>query len=150
LGCYTTSFSLLICSLLAEINTKNIEIKNINREIGDSGVDVHSNAELRFINGFKSKVYASFKENLGAQSIINGERGSLLLNDTWFGNKNIIKIIGQKKKEISFKSYKNIYSHQIEDISNNLINGIKDSTFPVCGINESILNSKILHGWLND
>lgn len=150
LGCYTTSFSLLICSLLAEINTNNIEIKNINREIGDSGVDVHSNAELRFINGFKSKVYASFKENLGAQSIINGERGSLLLNDTWFGNKNIIKIIGQKKKEISFKSYKNIYSHQIEDISNNLINGIKDSTFPVCGINESILNSKILHGWLND
>ena len=150
LGCYTTSFSLLICSLFDEINTKNIKIKNINREIGDSGVDIHSNAELGFINGFKSKINASFKENLGRKSVINGERGSLLLDDTWFGKKNIIKMNGQNKKEISFKSYKNVYSHQIEDISKNLINGIKDPTFPVCGINESILNSKILHGWLHE
>jgi len=150
LGCYTSSFTLLISSLLDEISNKNIKIKNVNREIGDSGVDVHSNAELEFTNGFKSKVFASFKENLGRKSVINGERGSLQLDDTWFGNKSIIKIIGQNKKEISSNSYKNIYSYQIEDISKNLINGIKDSTFPVCGINESILNSKIIHGWLND
>ena len=150
LGCYTSSFTLLISSLLDEISNKNIKIKNVNREIGDSGVDVHSNAELEFTNGFKSKVFASFKENLGRKSVINGERGSLQLDDTWFGNKSIIKIIGQNKKEISSNSYKNIYSYQIEDISKNLINGIKDSTFPVCGIDESILNSKILHGWLND
>ena len=150
LGCYTISFSLLIISLMNQLNYESFKIKNILREVGDSGVDVNSKAELEYENNFNSTINASFKENLGNKSVINGEKGSITLNDTWFGSHNIIKIINKESKEIQTKPLKNIYSYQIENISKNIIDGHTDPVFPACNINESVLNSKIIHSWLND
>ena len=150
LGCYTTSFSLLIISLMNKLNYESFKIRNILREIGDTGVDVNSKAELEYGNDFYSKINVSFKENLGNKSVIKGDKGSITLNDTWFGNHNIIKIINKESKEIETKSLKNIYSYQIENISKNIIDGHTESVFPACNIDESVLNSKIIHSWLND
>ena len=150
LGCYTTSFSLFIFSLMYELSYKNFKIKNISREMGESGVDVNSKAELEYKNGLNSTIKASFKEDIGNKSVITGDKGSVILNDTWFGNLNIIKIINKKSKEIESKQVRNIYSYQIENISKNIINGLTDSIFPACNIKESVLNSKIIHNWLND
>jgi len=66
LGCYPSSFSLLIGSLKNKLSSNSFEISNILTEKGETGVDINSSAEILFQDGFKSKVYASFKDDLGS------------------------------------------------------------------------------------
>jgi predicted dehydrogenase len=149
LGCYTTSFSLLVNSILNK-NTNNYIISNIIREIGETGVDVNSSAKLEFDNKFISNIHCSFKENLGSQTVIKGEKGDIILPDTWKGHNIIIKYKNEKKKIIKFENKKNIYTYQIEQISSNLLDGITKPKFPVMNISETISNIKIIEGWLNN
>ena len=149
LGCYTTSFSLLINSILNK-NTNNFIISNITREIGETGVDVNSSAKLKFDNEFISNIYCSFKENLGSQTVIKAEKGNIIIPDTWKGQDIIVKYKNEKKKIINFKNKKNIYTYQIEQISSNLLNGITKPNFPVMNISETISNIKIIECWLNN
>lgn len=149
LGCYPTSFSLLINSLLNKKKVNNFNISNVSREIGETGVDINSSAKLLFENGFSSKVYSSFKKNLGCQSIIKGQKGKIILQDTWRGKNIIIQPNNKREKEIYFDNKKNAYSYQIEIISNNIINGLNKVEFPGMNIEETIQNTKILEIWLN-
>jgi predicted dehydrogenase len=146
LGCYSSSFSLLIASLLDNHNINNLKLINIQNEIGETGVDIDSCAELLFENGFKSIIRASFKRNLGNKSIITGDKGSLIINDTWKGNK-IIKKTDNFNEELKLNTFKNIYTHQIIKISNNIINKENKPNFPGMNLDETILNSKILEKW---
>ena len=50
LGCYPVSFSLLIASLLKNVNHKKFEIRNIKKKIGPTGVDIDAECELFFEN----------------------------------------------------------------------------------------------------
>ena len=84
LGCYTTSFSFLIASLVKNINYKNVELKNVKKKIGTTGVEIDAEGELIFEGGFISKIKASFEKNIGNKTVINGDRGSLIIKDTWF------------------------------------------------------------------
>ena len=149
LGCYTTSFSLLINSIINK-NANNVIISNIIREIGETGVDVNSSAKLKFDNEFISNIYCSFKENLGSQTVIKAEKGNIIIPDTWKGQEIIIKYKNEKEKIINFKNKKNIYTYQIEQISSNLLDGITKPNFPVMNISETISNIKIIEGWLNN
>lgn len=149
LGCYTTSFSLLINSMINKLDTINFKINNISKEFGNTGVDIHSKAEIFFENGFRSKVSASFKENLGGKSIIHGQKGNIVINDMWSGNSTVIKNIKNQSHKIKPNIKKNIYSLQIENISENLLNGLLNPTFPGKDIKETILNTKIIEGWCN-
>jgi predicted dehydrogenase len=149
LGCYTTSFSLLINSIINK-NANNFIISNIIREIGETGVDVNSSAKLKFDNEFISNIYCSFKENLGSQTVIKAEKGNIIIPDTWKGQDIIVKYKNEKKKIINFKNKKNIYTYQIEQISSNLLDGITKPNFPVMNISETISNIKIIEGWLNN
>jgi len=152
LGCYTTSFSLLINSILNNDTENNFIITDISREIGDTGVDINSRAKLNFDNNLISDIYCSFKKNFGSQSVIRAEKGDIILPDTWKGQDIIIeyKNKNKNKKSIKFENKKNIYTYQIEQISSNLLNGITKSLFPVMDISETITNIKIVEGWLNN
>ena len=147
LGCYTTSFSLLINSIVNK-NRNNFIISDITREIGETGVDICSSAKLKFDNEFISNIYCSFKKDLGSKSVIRGENADIILSDTWKGEDIIIKYKNKKNKIIKFENKKNIYSYQIEQISSNLLRGINKPIFPVMSINESISNIKIIEAWL--
>ena len=118
MGCYPSSFSLLIESL---IGNSNFEIRNVSKEIYETGVDIDSSCELIFESGFKSKIYSSFKNNLGSQSVINGEKGSITIKDTWLGVNSEIKVKSDKNYSIKFDKDKNIYSYQIQIISTCMI-----------------------------
>ncbi len=148
LGCYPSSFSLLINSIINETRVENFTISNVLKEIGETGVDINSSAELSFENGISSKIYSSFKENLGNQSEIIGEKGKIILQDTWKGKNTIIELNNNKQKIIDFKNKQNIYSHQIEKISKNILNGVKHFEFPNMNIKDTLINSKILESWL--
>ena len=146
LGCYSSSFSILIASLIDNHNINNLKLINIKNEMGETGVDIDSYAEILFENGFKSKIQSSFKRNLGNQSTISGDKGSLIINDTWKGNR-IIKKIDNSNEELELNTFKNIYTHQIIQISKNIINNENRPNFPGMNLDETILNSKIIEKW---
>ena len=148
LGCYPSSFSLLIASVLKKIDFKNFEIVDIKKDIGETGVDIDSSATIKFEGGFSSMIKSSFKKNIGNKSIINGKKGSIIINDTWFG-KGIIKVLGDKIYEIKNKSEKKIFSYEIENISEFILHDLNEASFPGMSLEETLLNTKILEEWLN-
>jgi len=149
LGCYPSSFSLLIGSLTNKIKDSDLKLTNVFKEIGETGVDINSSAELLFSDGFKSKIYASFKKNLGNKSIIKGEKGSVIVNNTWLGGDIIHCNDEGSKKIIRFGSDKNIYNYQIEEINKNLISGSIKTNFPIMSLEETLTNMKIIDNWIN-
>lgn len=149
LGCYPSSFSLLIGSLKNESNVNSIKIHNVLIEKGDTGVDIDSRADLLFQDGFKSKIHVSFKKNLGNSSVIYGENGKIILNNTWSGGEIIIHSKKSTEQKLSFENNKDIYSYQIEEISKILIKKSNKINFPVMSLNEILINMKIIDDWLN-
>jgi len=149
LGCYPTSFSLLINSLINKTEISHFSLSNIFKNVGETGVDIHSSADLLFKNGFKSKVEASFKKNIGHKSTIKGNIGEIIINNTWYGNN---KVIVKKKGNNEFKNFdknKSLYSYQIEKISENILNGNKKVEYPGMNFDETLLNMKIIDEWVN-
>ena len=150
LGCYPVSISQLIASLIPDIDCNSIKILNKKKEIGSTGVDLDSYVELQFDNKFKSKIGASFTKNLGKETRIIGEKGELLIENTWHGHPSIIKVKGEKNYEINVKCNENIYSYEIENISKSVLENKKESIYPGMSLIETLLNMKILDEWLND
>ncbi len=149
LGCYPTSFSLLINSTINKTDNLDFNLSNTFKNIGTTGVDIHSSAELLFKNGFKSKVEASFQKNVGRKSIIKGNIGEIIINNTWSGNEGIIVRKKGKNKFKNFDNKKSLYSYQIEKISENILNGIKQVEYPGMKFEETLLNMKIIDEWIN-
>ncbi len=149
LGCYPSSFSLLIGSLTNKISNNKIKLQNIQNKIGDTEVDIDARAELLFENGFESKIKASFEKSLGGKSVIKGRKGKIVINNTWKGNDNVLITKQNKTNVKSFNDSKNIYSYQIEQISENILNGQNNPTYPGMSLGETLINMKILEEWLN-
>ena len=150
LGCYPVSFSTLIGSIKSPISFDKIEIINKKIEIGPTGVDLDSFIELKFENNFKSRIGASFAKNLGNQSKITGSRGEILIQDTWTAQPSKITIKKNSKEEIiNIDCNENIYSYEIESISQSIINNQIKVNYPGLRIDDIILNMKIIDNWIN-
>ena len=149
LGCYATSFSLLVASQIKNINHKKFKIGNVKKKIGPTEVDIDSECELFFEGGFRSKIKASFEKNFGNKSIINFDKGRLIINDTWLGTSGIDIIVNGKKNTIENKLTRNVYSYQIEMISKSIMEKKNQTFFPGFTIEDTLLNTKILESWLN-
>ena len=148
LGCYPVSFSLLISSLISKFNHK-IEIKNKKNELIKTGIDVDSYIELIFENNFVSYIGTSFKKNLGKKTKIIGEKGEILIEDTWHGSPSKINIFGKKNYTIKIDSKKNIFSYEIEILSDCIIKKQKEPKYPGMTISDTYQNMKILEKWMN-
>ena len=149
LGCYPISFSTLIASMKSQTDLDKVEICNKKKEIVPSGVDLDSYIELKFQNNFKSKVGVSFTKNLGKQTTIFGTKGEIIIEDTWTANNSKIKI--KKKNEdriIEFYSNENIYSYEIENLSQNILDNKANVEYPGLTIDDIIVNMKIIDKWL--
>lgn len=148
LGCYPSSFSLLIASLKKDIDYKNFKIMNIKKEIGQTGVDIDSSAVIQFEGGFTSIIKSSFKRNIGSQSIIRGKKGSITIHDTWFGDI-IKKTIEDRTYELKKRYYPQVFSYEIENISDAILKNLKEVSAPGMSLEETLLNTKILEEWFN-
>ena len=150
LGCYPTSLTILISSLIKNINYNNPRVKVVEREIGETGVDVHAKAQIIYDNGFVSEVKASFKEETENNTIIKGKKGEILIKNTFTGIDEIKVNLGNRNYNINKKLNKNIYSLQIENISQNILDGENKVSFPGMQAYETFLNMEILENWIND
>ncbi len=149
LGCYPSSFSLLINSLN---NNKSNEFKiiDIKNEIGETGVEIDASANISFNNSFNAKLNSSFKRNLGSESTIKGTKGSIIIKDTWQGDKVILNSDKKNYDEFNLGKKKNIYSYQIEKLSEDVINGKLHPNYPGMSIKDTIQNMKIIQNWKNE
>ena len=130
---------------------KDIILENVFTEHCESGVDIFSNLKINFGNKFNSHINCSFKENLNQQTIINFEDGSLTVDQCWVPDRKMF-IVQKKRNEVSkidFKNNENIYSYEIQNISNQILNGKKNPSFPSITLEEIEINTKILCDWVN-
>ena len=151
MGCYPVSLSLLVASLMSNIDLENIKIKNKMKEMGPTNVDIDASITLEFSNKFICKLRTSFKKNLGKKTIIHGEKGQIIIEDTWHANPAIIMLKNNKaeQKEIKIEFIKNVYSYQLEAVNDSIIKDKNELIFPGMKINETLLNMKILDAWRN-
>ena len=149
LGCYPVSFSILIASLISKFDFIKTKVLNKKKEIGPTGVDMNSFAELDFGNNFRSTVGASFTQDLGKKTKIIGSKGELIIEATWHGNPSLINISGENKEKIEIKCHNNIYKYEIDILSKCILENKKEPNFPGMTINETLENMRILDKWLN-
>ena len=150
-GCYPLSLSTFINSLTHNVQLKDIILENVCSEYCESGVDIFSNLTLNFGNKFNSQIICSFKDNPNQQTIINFENGSLTINKPWLPDKEmfILQKKGDEILKIDFRNNENIYSYQIQNISNQIIKDKKTPCFPSMTLEEIEVNTKILGDWIN-
>ena len=150
LGCYPVSLSTLIGLFNSDYIYEKIEVKNIQKKLGSTGVDIDAAADLYFQNGFKSSIRASFTENLGQKSFIKGTKGNIIIQDTWTADKALVEIESETIiKKIQIESEKNIYFYEIEAISKCVIDNKNKPEFPGINFDNTLINTKILDEWLN-
>ena len=150
IGCYPVSFSIFVASLISKIDFNRIEVLNKKKEIGPTGVDMDSFAELNFGNNFKSKVSASLIKDLGKKTKIIGTKGELIIEDTWSPtNISLINVTGENKETIKIKCHDNVYAYEIYTLSTCILENKKEPNFPGMTISETLENMRILDKWLN-
>ena len=150
LGCYTTSFCVLVTSLYIDLDINKIKVKTNSKIIGATGVEIESSASINFNNKINAEVEASFISDVGFESEIIGDKGRLLIKDTWQGSPSIILIIDNKSKEIFNEAKNDCYHYQIKNISNNILDKMSKPHQPVMDFEKSYINMNILEKWKND
>ena len=150
LGCYPVSLVSFLNLITYNVDIESIKIIKVDKEICESGVDIYSNIELNFDDKFISNIKCSFKDKPDQSTVIYFENGTININDTWTPRENMFIYLkqGKEKKKINFKINKNIYSHQINNISEQLINKRTRPNFPSIDLEEIENNTKLLEQWI--
>ena len=147
LGCYPSSLSILIAKLKDPDNL-SVELKNTNVEISSTNVDIDSYTNLHFSNGFVSSIGCSFKKDLGKSTKITGSKGSMIIHDSWHCSPMKIEVGNKQIFEDKFE-FSNIFSFEINAISNSILNKKTEVDYPGVSRQETETNIMILNRWLN-
>ena len=138
-------------SLTFCVDLSDIRLEKVDTLYCESGVDIFSKAVLNFNDKFKSKITCSFKDTLDQSTKIIFENGSLHINETWTPKQNMtINLINNHNSNIiNFKNNDNIYSYQIQSISEQLLNKKITPSFPSMSMKEIEINTSIMESWIN-
>ncbi len=147
LGCYPSSFSILMAKLKSETDLDKLKIKNVKKDFGSIDVDLEAYAELHFNNDFTSKINCSFKKNLGQSTKLIGTNGEIFVENTWTCNPVKITLNGNNYDDFDH-NFNNLYSYEIEKVSECLLNNREDSIYPSMNRYETLENMKILNKWM--
>ena len=149
-GCYTTSMSLLIASLINNLDLTNSKIEDVKTDFLETNIDVSSKAKINFDDKFKSYISVSFTENLGNRTSIVGDNGKIVLENSWNSKESILEIFGKVNKKKVFNNLKNNYTLEIENVSKDIIEGKKEASFPGVNKKEIFYNTKLINSWINE
>ena len=149
LGCYTSSFCVSIASLYLDLDINKITVKSEGKKIGSTGVEVDAAASINFDNKINAEIEASFIRDIGSESVIVGEKGKIVIKDTWQGSSSISLIQGNKIEEIYNNAKNNSYYYQIKNISDNILMKMTMPQQPVMDLEKSYINMDILEKWKN-
>ena len=150
-GCYTTSFCLMIAKIIFEQKVPNIKIENIKGTIGVTGVDESAEANLIFDTNLKMYIKTSLREELKNNCIIYGSRGKIIIPSPWVPDKkSILEIYSENSYYKQFLNSKlSAYAQQIDFFNKRNFNDKKNLVNTFMSNEESLLNMKILSEWKN-
>ena len=144
LGCYPVSIITMLLEKFKFTNFEDYKILNKNVEIGETGVDIDAEIEMKIEDKIQIKLLSSFKKDIGTSTKIFGSKGSIEITNTWSGSSDIILKMSQSENIIKFDKTHDPYFDQISEISNNLLNNNVIQNF-----DNMLLNMKIIDQWLN-
>jgi len=141
LGCYPISFFNLF-------NKKKMKIFESKLEQCETGVDISGEINLLINDIIEANAKVSFKENLENVCKIYFDNGIIKILEPWLPSKNVILECETKTRYFKkfVKSNLNVYSHQLNKISEVFLENDKNSDNLV-KIEESLLIHDILDKW---
>ena len=150
-GCYTTSFCLMIAKIIFEQKVPNIKIENIKGTIGVTGVDESAEANLIFDTNLTMHIKTSLREELKNNCIIYGSKGKIIIPSPWVPDKRSILEIstGNTYYKQFLNSKLSAYAQQIDFFNKKNFNDKKNLVDTFMSNEESLLNMKILSEWKN-
>lgn len=142
-GCYPISFFNLF-------NEQKQSLKIINSKVNYCKTNVDIDAEILIkINGeIDATAKVSLRENLKNISRIFFEKATITIPEPWLPGKKCFIEIETKSRYFKkfFDTKKNVYTHQIENVSNAFLN--KENSLLV-DIEESLEISSVINSWLD-
>ena len=144
IGCYPMSF----ISLFVQ-EGKKIEFKDVEGEICKTSVDIAASADLLLNGKINCKINVSLKENFKNNSIINGKKGSIIVNHPWLPQKKtFLEIINENRYYKTFIiSNMSVYANQIKNVSNEFLK--KENTqVNLFNISKAFENMRYLDYWI--
>ena len=147
IGCYPVTISTLIASQISDIDYDKVKLKNIKKDIRSNEVEINASMDIIFENNFKSNIKASFTKKIGSKTSIIGKKGEIILEDTWLANPSIITIKKDQDKIININSAQNIYSYEINALSQCILDNKMKPDFPGLSVDDIIGNMKIIDRW---
>ena len=149
-GCYPVSFS----SLIANIKKKEEkliepEFLDVSGSLCSTGVEECAYATLRFNNKITAKVGAAIRLNMKNKTLIEGTKGSILINSPWLPDKkSLVEVKTNKRYYKTFvNTTKSIFANQIHVVSQLIIDGKKEGEFPAMTWKNSVNNMRVLDIW---
>ena len=144
LGCYPISFMHLFSK-----TDEDTKILQINGSRALTGVDDYAEISLLINNKIQGKAKVSFKENYNNNCIIYGKKGSITIPSPWSPEKKCY--IEIKKDGNYFKKFinspKDVYTLQIESVSNSLNKDNQTGNDLLIDIDKSLKIMKVLNTW---
>ena len=150
-GCYTTSFSLLIARATLGEKYRNYKLQNILGSLGETGVDVHAEADLIFNEELKIKIKTSLKENLANEFVLYGLKVKIIIPSPWLPSlKSYIEIHNNNSyyKKFIYSKF-SIYAQQINKFNQILLNKNPVIFDTLMNQEESLINFEIINEWKN-
>ena len=148
-GCYPVSFSSLIANIKKKEKLIEPEFLDVSGSLCSTGVEECAYATLKFNNRITAKVGTAIRLNMKNQTLIEGTKGSILINSPWLPDKrSLVEIKTDKGYYKSFvNSTKSIFANQIHVTSQLIIDGKKEGEFPAMTWKSSINNMYVLDKW---
>jgi len=150
-GCYTTSFCLMVAKIIFKQKVLNIKVENIKGSIGVTGVDESAEADLIFDKNLKMSIKTSLREEFKNNCIIFGSKGKIVIPSPWVPDKkSILEIYSGNSYYKQFLNSKlSAYAQQIDFFNKRNFDDKKNLVDTFMSNEESLLNMKILSEWKN-
>ncbi len=151
-GCYPSSFSLLIARLLKKEDQElRFDLENITGKINFRGTDDEAHTKIIFRNQFEAELDIAITKKMRNSIIISGSKGQIIINDPWLPNKKtILDVVTKSKKyEKEIITKYSIYANSIKYASDLIEMKQNKCEFPLMTLEDSMINIQILNKWKN-
>jgi len=151
-GCYPSSFSLLIARLLQKKDQElEFDLENVKGKINFRGTDDEAYTKIIFKNQFEAELNVAITKKMENLIIISGSKGKIIMKDPWLPNKKVsLEIIKKtKKNEKVIVSKYSIYANSIKYVSDLIERKETNCEFPLMTFKDSMLNMQIINKWKN-
>ena len=151
-GCYPSSFSLLIARLLQKKDQElEFDLENVKGKINFRGTDDEAYTKIIFKNQFEAELDVAITKKKQNLVTISGSKGKIIIKDPWLPNKKVfIEVINKTKKyEKEVVSKYSIYANSIKYVSDLIERKETNCEFPLMTLKDSIINMQIINKWKN-